>query len=117
MATKTYYPDLSYYLERLPLVMKRFGPDLQEYTYKINRKSSWIQLKYRGRYYRLEQTVANASLHGVELRDGAATFAQLVLALEDIIRLVKRGVCPLPGLMKPAPKASKRSAPHGKKSR
>lgn len=117
MATETYYPDLTYYLERLPLVMKRFGTDLQEYTYKINRKSSWIQLKYRGRYYRLEQTVANARLHGVELKDGAATFAQLVLALEDIIRLVKRGVCPLPGLMKPAPKVSKRTAPHGKKSR
>ena len=34
MATETYYPDLTYYLERLPLVMKRFGTDLQEYTYK-----------------------------------------------------------------------------------
>lgn len=97
MAGKQYAsPD--YYEKKLAKVMERFGAD--EHNYDWGRHTGWVEFRYRGQLYRFEHSVAKAQAKGQSIRYGSDAFAQIVLALEDLARLVERGLYDLQNWIK-----------------
>lgn len=80
----------SIYEYKLKQVMERLG--VEEYNFNWDRWSAWVEFLYRGELYRLEHSVAKARARGVELRYGSDAFAEVVLTLEDVVRIVERGI-------------------------
>ena len=88
-ATKQYVsPDK--YEDKLRRVMDRFG--VEEYNWDYSRREAWVSFRYKGQLYRFEQSVDNAKAHGIDLVYGTDAFAQIVLSLEDLARMVERGI-------------------------
>lgn len=78
------------YEAKLERVMSRLGVD--EYDYDWSRHGGWVSFKYKGSAYHFEHSVENAAQRGVKLKYGSDAFAQLVLSLEDLARMVERGI-------------------------
>lgn len=81
-------PEL--YEQKLERVMNRLGVD--SYDYHWDRFGCFVQFEYKGQLYRFEHSVQKAKLNGIELRYGSDAFAQVVLSLEDLARMVERGI-------------------------
>lgn len=92
MAAKPQYASLEFYEKKLGKVMARFGIEADKYDWDCNRTGCWIEFYYKGNLYRFEHSVQNANAHGHNLSYGSDAFAQVVLALEDLARLVDRGI-------------------------
>lgn len=84
------YTNPDFYEKKLAKVMARF--EVTEYDWDYNRYGGWVQFKYKGQVYRFEHSIENARAHGVDLNYGSDAFAQIVLALEDLARIVGRGI-------------------------
>ncbi len=84
------YAAADNYEAKLSRVMERLG--VKEFDYNWDRFSSWIQFRYKGELYRFDHSLDNARTHGVDLKYGSDVFAQLVLSLEDLARMVERGI-------------------------
>lgn len=84
------YADPDFYERKLNRVMDRLGAD--EWNYNWDRHGSWIEFRYRGELHRFDHTVEKAKENGVQISYGSDTFAQIVLALEDLARIVERGI-------------------------
>ena len=84
------YAEPEAYEAKLEKVMARLGVD--QYDYDWNRFESWVSFIYKGQPYRFSHSVDNAKAHGVNVRYGSDVFAQLVLSLEDLARMVERGI-------------------------
>ena len=78
------------YEAKLEKVMARLG--VEQYDYDWSRFACWVQFTYKGQPYRFEHSVENAKAHGVNIRYGSDVFAQVVLSLEDLARMVERGI-------------------------
>lgn len=91
MAAKKKYTDPSYYEEKLSRVMNRLGVG-EDYNYNFDRHQAWIEFRYRGELHRFDHTVEKSKESGQKLSYGSDCFAQLVLALEDLARIVERGI-------------------------
>lgn len=78
------------YEAKLEKVMARLG--VEEYKYDWSRFESWVSFVYKGKPYRFSHSVENARAHGVDIRYGSDVFAQVVLSLEDLARMVERGI-------------------------
>lgn len=90
MAAKKQYADPDFYERKLDNVMARFG--VETYNWDFSRSGGWVEFVYKGQLYRFENSVQNARDHGFNLNYGSDAFAQLVLALEDLARIVERGI-------------------------
>ncbi len=90
MATKKKYGDSDSYERKLERVMERIG--VKEFTYNFDRHGCWIEFQYRNDLYRFEHSIEKAKAKGINLRYGSDAFAQVVLALEDLARMVERGI-------------------------
>lgn len=90
MAAKKHYADPAMYEAKLKKVMERLGITYFEYDW--SRFACWVTFSYRGQQYRFEHSVENAKNHNIDLTYGSDAFAQLVLALEDLARMVERGI-------------------------
>ena len=84
------YAEPATYEAKLEKVMSRLG--VEQYDYDWSRFSCWVQFTYKGQPYRFEHSVENAQAHGVNIRYGSDVFAQVVLSLEDLARMVERGI-------------------------
>lgn len=84
------YAAAENYEVKLARIMNRL--DVQEFNYNWDRFSSWIEFRYKGELYRFDHSLENAKTHGVDLKYGSDVFAQLVLSLEDLARMVERGI-------------------------
>lgn len=89
MAKKQYGPA-DQYERKLEKVMERLG--VESYDFNWDRHGCWVEFRYRGELYRFDHSVEKAKARGVELRYGSDAFAQVVLALEDLARMVERGI-------------------------
>lgn len=78
------------YESKLSRVMERLG--IKEYNYDFSRHGSWVEFRYKGNLYRFDHSVENAQARGINLRYGSDAFAQIVLSLEDLARMVERGI-------------------------
>ncbi|MDW7673204.1 MAG: J domain-containing protein [Bacillota bacterium] len=70
--------------------MDKLGAD--SYNYNFDRHGCWIEFRYKGELYRFDHSTEKAKARGIELRYGSDAFAQVVLALEDLARMVERGI-------------------------
>ncbi|WP_339816821.1 hypothetical protein MKZ15_15515 [Paenibacillus sp. FSL R7-0216] len=84
------YADPDFYEKKLAKVMERFGAN--EYNYDWGRHGGWVEFRYRGQLYRFDYSVEKAKSKGQTIKYGSDAFAQIVLALEDLARLVERGL-------------------------
>lgn len=84
------YSNPENYEAKLERVMNRLGVD--EYDFDWSRHGGWVTFKYKGHAYHFEHSIENAKQRGVELKYGSDAFAQLVLSLEDLARMVERGI-------------------------
>ena len=78
------------YEAKLERVMERLGAE--SYDYDWSRRECWVEFSYKGGRYRFAHSLENAKAHGVTLQYGSDAFAQVVLSLEDLARMVERGI-------------------------
>ena len=107
MIKRPHYVEAKRYEDKLKRVMKRL--DIYDFKYEYDSNTAWIEFVYKNEKYRFEHGVQKARVRDIELEDGDAAFSQLVLALEDLSRLVERGIYDLQSwivemMMLPAPK-------------
>lgn len=84
------YGEVGQYERKLARVMERLAVD--DYNWNHDRHGAWVQFRYKGQLYAFEHTVEKAKQRDLGLHFGSDCFAQLVFALEDIARLVERGI-------------------------
>lgn len=84
------YAEPAAYEAKLEKVMARLG--VESYDYDWSRFECWVSFTYKGQPYRFSHSVKNAQEHGVNIRYGSDVFAQVVLSLEDLARMVERGI-------------------------
>jgi len=78
------------YEAKLERVMERLN--VKEFNYNYDRFGAWVEFRYKGDLYRFDHTVEKARSRGVDISYGSDAFAQIVLALEDLARMVERGI-------------------------
>lgn len=78
------------YETKLEKVMAR--PGVEKYDYDWSRRECWVSFNYKGQTYRFSHSVDDAKAHGVNIQYGSDVFAQVVLSLEDLARMVERGI-------------------------
>lgn len=91
MAPSKLYKTPDYYEAKLSRVMERLLSG-QDYSYNFDRFGAWVEFVYHGDTYRFEHSVKRARSRGQDIHYGSDAFAQLVLALEDLSRIVDRGI-------------------------
>lgn len=84
------YAEPATYEAKLEKVMARLGVD--QYDYDWSRFECWVTFTYKGQPYKFTHSVENAKNHGVNIKYGSDVFAQVVLSLEDLARMVERGI-------------------------
>lgn len=84
------YASVDQYAQKMHRVMERFGAELVGWNH--DRHGAWIQFRYRDELYQFDHSVAKAQERGVNIRYGSDAFCQLVLSLEDLARMVERGI-------------------------
>lgn len=84
------YAEPAAYEAKLEKVMARL--DVEQYDYDWSRFECWVSFTYKGQPYRFSHSVTNAKAHGVNIKYGSDVFAQVVLSLEDLARMVERGI-------------------------
>ena len=84
------YAEPQTYEAKLEKVMGRLG--VESYDYDWSRKECWVSFMYKGRHYKFSHSLDNAQAHGVNVKYGSDLFAQVVLSLEDLARMVERGI-------------------------
>lgn len=90
MANKKQYGDATSYENKLKRVMERLN--IKEFNWDYNRQGAWVEFRYKGSLYRFDNTIEKAKSKGINLAYGSDVFAQIVLALEDLTRMVERGI-------------------------
>ena len=91
MAPKKQYADVSTYESKLTRVMERLS--VEKYEYDWTRQTAYVQFFYKGQWYRFDHSVDKVNAGGkMQLHYGTDVFAQIVLALEDLARMVERGI-------------------------
>lgn len=78
------------YERKLARVMERLGAD--KYDWDHNRREAWVEFYYKGQPYRFHHSVAKSVDSEEPLTYGSDCFAQIVLTLEDLARMVRRGI-------------------------
>lgn len=92
VGVKKEYGAAEVYERKLAKVMERLGIEENQYNFNWDRWSCFVEFRYKGELYRFDHSVEKARARGVDLRYGSDAFAQVVLALEDLARMVERGI-------------------------
>lgn len=90
MAVNKRYGPAQDYEQKLARVMERLK--IKEFNFNWDRFSAWVEFRYKGQLYRFDHSIDKARARGIELRYGSDAFAQIVLSLEDLARMVERGI-------------------------
>lgn len=91
MAQRKQYADAGYYEKKLFRVMERLNIG-EQFSYNFDRFGAWVEFRYKGKLYRFDHTVDKAKTMGQTLLYGSDAFAQIILALEDLTRIIERGI-------------------------
>lgn len=84
------YADATTYEGKLKRVMERL--QINEFNWNYDRHGAWVEFRYKGSLYRFDHSVEKAKARGINISYGSDAFAQIVLALEDLARMVERGI-------------------------
>lgn len=86
----SYSGGVSFFEGKLKRVMTRLGVD--DFDWNHDRYAAWVEFRYKGGVYRFHQSLENATQRGVKLATSKDCLAQIVLSLEDLARMVERGL-------------------------
>lgn len=87
------YGDPELYVSKLEKVMQKLGVAPGDFDFDYSRKGAKIEFTLQGRFWGFNRTVEDTLKADKErLYFGSDVFAQLVLTLEDMARMVKRGI-------------------------
>ena len=96
---KNQFASAEHYAGKLARVMERLGVDFKDanrqkrdYNWNFDRFGCWVEFRLKGELYRFDHSIEKARARGILLQNGSDAFAQVVLALEDLARMVERGV-------------------------
>jgi hypothetical protein len=89
---KQYAGSIDTYERKLYRVMERLGVPKKNVNWDCNRYEAWVEFTYKDQLYRFDHSVARARSRGLKLNYGSDAFAQIVLTLEDLARMVERGI-------------------------
>ena len=84
------YASPEAYEAKLEKVMARLN--VESFDYDWSRLECWVSFIYKGQHYKFSHSMENAKAHGVNVKYGSDLFAQVVLSLEDLARMVERGI-------------------------
>ncbi len=84
------YASADVYERKLKRIMERL--EVSDYNFNWDRHEAWIEFRLCGELYRFYHSVDKAKARGVNIHYGSDCFAQLVLSLEDLARMVERGI-------------------------
>jgi hypothetical protein len=93
MAATKQYKDPDYYEKKLSVVMERLG--VKQFDYDWTRKTAYLRFFYKDKWYRFDHDDEKANKKAKtseKIVYGTDVFAQLVLAIEDLSRIVERGI-------------------------
>lgn len=90
MPPKKQYADVDFYERKLKIVMERLG--ISDYNWNWDRRGGFVEFRYKNELYRFEHSVEKAQAKGLKMQYGSDAFAQVVLSLEDLTRMVERGI-------------------------
>lgn len=85
-----YTENTDFYVKKMDRVMERMGCKLIDWN--CDRHGGYVQFQYKGQVYQFSHSVENAQRHGLNLKYGSDAFAQIILSLEDLARMVERGI-------------------------
>jgi hypothetical protein len=89
---KQYSGSIDYYERKLKTVMVRLGIPEKDFNWNYDRHGGHVEFRYRGELYRFEHSIEKAKAINLKLTYGSDAFAQIVLSLEDLARMVERGI-------------------------
>ena len=89
-ATKSYSTAVTYE-KKLERVIARLKAEKFNFNYD-RQGSAWVEFRYKGNAYRFDHSIEKAKSHGIILKNSSDAFAQIVLSLEDLARMVERGI-------------------------
>lgn len=92
MPPKKQYDSPGVYEKKLERVMERLGVAQEDIYFNWDRFGGFVQFRYNGQLYRFEHSTEKARAKGHTLTYGSDAFAQVVLSLEDLARMVERGI-------------------------
>lgn len=92
VAKRKLYESADYYERKLQKVMERLGIGEKNYNYNWDRHGCFVEFRYKEELYRFDHSIEKARARGIDLKYGSDAFAQVVLALEDLARMVERGI-------------------------
>jgi hypothetical protein len=84
------YAGPEFYERKLETVMGRLG--VEKFNYNWDRRGCFVEFWYKGNIHRMEHSVEKGAAKGQKLKYGSDAFAQVVLSLEDLARMVERGI-------------------------
>jgi hypothetical protein len=87
---KEFSGSMATYDRKLEKVMERLG--VSNYNWNHDRHGGWVEFTYKQELYRFDYSIYRAKERGIILRRGTDAFAMLILGLEDLARLVERGL-------------------------
>jgi hypothetical protein len=87
---KEFSGSMATYDRKLEKVMERLG--VAKYNWNHDRYGGWVEFTYKQELYRFDYSIERAKERGIILRRGTDAFAMLILGLEDLARLVERGL-------------------------
>lgn len=90
MPASKQYGKTENYEKKLQNIMAEFGAE--HYNYDWTRHDCFIEFSIAGQMYRFEHSIEKAKATGQKIAFVSDLFAQLVLALQDLLRLKKRGI-------------------------
>ena len=90
MGAKKQYASPDVYERKLANIMEKLG--VKDYNFNWNRFDCYVEFRYKDNLYRFDHSIAKAKAKGVTLTYGSDAFAQVVLALEDLKRMIERGI-------------------------
>lgn len=91
VSRKTYKQSVEFYERKLDRVMERLEATEVQSDWTRN-GAAWIEFRHKGELYRFDHSVEKAQAHGSDLKFGSDVFSQMVMALEDLARVVSRGI-------------------------
>ena len=98
---KLYMQSDTFYKKKLKTVMEKFG--IEKYDYDWGQKGAYVEFIYKGVARRFAQTIENMQAEGIRIYYGSDVFATIVLSLEDLYRMDKRGIYHIDDSMKGIP--------------
>lgn len=90
MAQAKQYGKAGDYEKKLERVMSRIG--VEKFDWNWDRHGAYVEFWYKGEIYRFDHSVAKSQQTKEPLKYGSDAFAQIVLSLEDLARMVERGI-------------------------